>query len=431
MKRQCVFCLTWIVASFGALATRLEDLEFLDGNYASPEARAQVGELREHLQLESDALQQKINIISALQAARQRRSSDVPLEVHPHDHRMVDTALRLQADRARLTGGSEWTLDAEGQPQASEVLSPASILQHDAQLNDGSSRFLSDDNFYANQQQHSRADLQSESKSIDPFKEMYPYILLFGELGFFLMLGLCAGVGCIADISDEDSIEIPWYCSCCVGLSQCFMGICVHPPFLIGFVVFLIVMNGGLLFLEKSVESYGQKLLLMAFAGFLVIFLIFMILSALQHYLRQLPVYKRVHGALQSVEALATFFEKTYGKKWYRTIRDSGQFAQKDLRQMKSRMMASNAWTADKIDDVGDFFGLGEPSSEDDITYKMVPGIIEARWKGGTISEAVRKEQHELHRITVEGKKKAGGPPASTNTNDEGSDAATDRGGCF
>merc|ERR1719198_399482 len=129
-----------------------------------------------------------------------------------------------------------------------------------------------------------------------------------------------------------------------------------------------------------------------------------MLLACVRHRVKQTEVAKRFMKMESNVEALTTFFQAQYGRKFYHVMKKSGQFSEEQLAGMRSGMMASNHWIQDKMDDVGDFLGLTECSSEDDYTIQDVTRHLQERVTQGYISPEEFQRRNMANRSRAEQK---------------------------
>jgi len=70
------------------------------------------------------------------------------------------------------------------------------------------------------------------------------------------------------------------------------------------------------------------------------------------------------------VSMISHIFEAQYGRKYITKMKESKNFTRKQINAAKRRLKQSGNYSRDKIDDVTDFLGLTECSSEDDVTAK-------------------------------------------------------------
>lgn len=210
--------------------------------------------------------------------------------------------------------------------------------------------------------------------------DLYPYVFLFLEVGFLLVVCCCSCAGYIADYDPDDSIDVPWYCDLCVDASQCCTSMLLSPPMCFCATVYLIILNVmWFAFAEKAFEEYMNQLLLYFFIICVALFLVAMILRWLSKKICQLPLVNAIASVGTDVKMLTTFTQAQYGKKFYAAVKKSKQFTDHQVNEVKDIMVKSMSYTTDTLDDVTDFFGITEASSDDDITLCGVTRNTKAR----------------------------------------------------
>lgn len=288
-------------------------------------------------------------------------------------------------------------------------------------------------------------EIQLPPASITPeehklLAQFLPYMLLVAEGLTIILCVCCAGAGYVADYSsdiedygDDFSVDIPWYCDLCVDASQCCLGLVARPQILCYMLVFVLVTN--LMWQQLCalgvLDEYVHYLLLISFLAIVFCGVSSMICMCAKRKLKTLPGVAEALQMQRNTAMISEFYQAQYGKKFYRTIKKTGQFTEAEVRDIKQHMMNSGSYVREFTDDVTDFIGMTDASSESDVTAKDLWRGLSDRLREGQISHEEFVRRNNENRTAKEKRKIALKTKMQANSKQfNGGSRAASSGGC-
>jgi hypothetical protein len=357
---------------------------------------------------------QSIDGISEFDSIQSSPSGDLSQEpiVHTREHTLAPVA---SASAAYPSSGTRLLLRGRTAPPAKQTQAEEHSAEDDRGKLGRVAHVLSADvallhrggqkSSAMNSRSDGRGALDPVSGLEDAIDTVCPFIFLAIQGIVLLAVLMCALAAYIGDCSENDVLELPWYCVPCGGASQCCIGMLSTPPMLLGFMVYLIAMNFIWMYLcERGVvQQYLEVATLYLFLLFLILGAVVALLccarTAMIQTVWQYSAVKRCVQMERNVAAVTTWFESQYGRKFFQVMKGSGEFSMDALADMKAKMQGSGMWSIDKLDDASDWLGLTECSSSDDETYMDTLGRLKHQLLHGQIHSdeysALRRDAHD------------------------------------
>jgi hypothetical protein len=221
---------------------------------------------------------------------------------------------------------------------------------------------------------------------------------------------------------DDEWIDVDiaekWYCIPCVNTSTCVMQQ-MNPfdtknfdlPVFLVIILYIGFMNFmWACFAGEGFDHYVDLCFLYLFGIFFAVGSAAAITYLLFDKIRDSLVdNSTLLKSMHQIDLLTTFFQDLYGKRFAKSIMKSAKFSKEDMKKMKKDMAAAGAYTHDTFDDITDFLGITEASSEDDVTAQdlMLEGVAKSSFLGSSAQQrAADKLERNKKARQAEHKKK-------------------------